>query len=279
MGTVGRFGVGGQKIRPFARGRLSSHEAAVKWHYTKEYVPPEDTADYFVPSFAILRHIHRNEEDYWMNVGSSISRVLGRKYEITPPDNIVIKSIEQKALIRKIKEAGERPAPEQMKNVVFSIRNELTDQLDKAPSPLEIGLGKLAVFGQNHNKLGFTVKGWRGWRAHYAKHDDDGQLTPIGALLIENEVAMDNIATAFPEMRFATSELSASPHITIARKKGGEIEDYDLRIIRERMNSLEIDNVALFGDPIISYKLAPESASQVQGIGHYWQSLVDVGYD
>jgi len=279
MGTVGRFGVGGQKVRPLPRGRLSLNQKAAKWHYVKDYSSQETAGNYFVPSFSILRHIHRNEEDYWLNVGYGISRVLGKKYQIHLPDDIVIKSIEQKALIHKIKESGERPTPEEMENVVYNIRDDLVSQLDKAPSPLEIGLGKLAVFGQNYNKLGFTIGGWRGWRAHYAEYDDCGEITSIGALLRENRAAMGNISTAFPEMQFSTSELSANPHITIASKKRGEIEDYELRNVQSRIDSLEIDDTALFGDPVISYKLAPDAPSRILGVGHYWESIVDVGCD
>lgn len=278
MGRVMGFGVGNQGFHPKARSALSPTSGA-RGNRRTQWTPynPEMTAHYFVPSFSIRRHLDQCEEEYWDDTTRNIGSILGRHFEVAKPENITIKSIEQKALIHKIRSTGQQPDPTAMRDVVFNIRDGLTNALEGAPEPLEIGLGRLAVFGRNNDKLGFTLEGWKGWRARYDDHEHSGELSALGALLVESQVAVGNIATAFPDMSFSLNEIATSPHITIARTKD-KIRDHELRRMQSQIDELDIQTV-LFGDPVINYKLAPDEASQTLGIRHSWSSLAELPMD
>jgi hypothetical protein len=271
------FGVGQQGYHPRARDGLS---AGPRRHKKQEWGMQETqmTEHFFVPSFSIRRHLHRGEEAYWTDASRQIGHLLGRQFEVAEPKDLTVKTIEQKALIHRIRQTGEQPTADMMRDLVFNIRDGLTSVLADAPDPIEVGLGKLAVFGRNQNKLGFTIDGWKGWRARYDDYDQLGQMSSLGALLVESQVAIGNIATAFPDMNLAVTDIANSPHVTIARTRE-KIHDYDLRKIQARIDKLDLDDVALFGDPVINYKLASNQDSQTLHIRHAWQSLAPMPAD
>lgn len=276
MGRLKGFGVGRQGFHPRARGSLSptsgarGHRKDGGGHYNQEM-----TSHYFVPSFSIRRHLDRLEEDEWRGATKQIGGILGRHFDVMPPADITIKTIEQKALIHKIRQSGQHPTAEQMRETVFNIRDDLTNTLANAPDPITVGVGRLAVFGRNRNKLAFTLDGWKGWRARYDDHELTGEMSSLGALLVESRVAIGNIATSFPEMNFAVNDIATSPHITIA-STNDTIRDHELRRMQSQIDELEISTV-MFGDPIINYKLGPELDSQTLHVRHSWSSLVMTG--
>ncbi len=275
MGRLNGFGVGQQGYHPRARGSLSSVSGARP--HRKQFwgfMNPEVTSHYFVPSFSIRRHLHQSEEAYWMGTSKQIGGMLGHHFDVMLPKDVTVKTIEQKALIHKLRDSGEQPSSDAMRDLVFSIRDGLTNYLADSPDPLEFGLGKLAVFGRNRNKLAFTLDGWKGWRARYDDFDEMGKMSALGALLVESQVAVGNIGMAFPDMNFAVNDIAVSPHMTIARTKD-TIRDHELRRIQSQINELGIDSVTL-GDPVIGYKLAPQEESHIIPIRHAWESLAQM---
>ncbi len=263
------FGVGNQGFHPRARDNLRGDQRKQKsiWHNKEQAM----MANYFVPSFSIRRHVHRSDEAYWLGIQPKISRLLGRHFMITPPENIAIKSIEQKALIQTIRASNNQPTSEEMRDAVFNIRDGLTEALATAPDPLEMPLGRLAVFGRAKNKLGFEIAGWKGWRGRYALKAESGEMTPLGALVLENQVALGGIATALFDTNFAMNQVAANPHLTIATGKS-MIRDHELRRIQEDISALEISK-AYVGDPIIEFKPNIRADSEMFHIRHSYDSL------
>lgn len=266
------FGVGNQGFHPRARGTLSP-EARRGQARVYRASDPDATEQYFVPSFSIMRHLERHEERDWQAKSKQIGSLLGRYYEVMPPQNMVIKSIEQKGLISMMRNKAVSPSGDQMKDLVFNVRDGLTETLSRAPESLEFGLGRLAVFGKNQNKLAFTLQGWKGWRDRYGMEDMQGNISPLGALLLETQVATGAISTAFPDTSFALTDIATSPHLTIARSSHS-IKDHQLRDIQSRVDDLGIDYV-MVGDPVISYKLAPSVPSETVHIRHSWATLAE----
>src|SRR5690349_17516467 len=187
------FGASQQNFHPRARDTLQANKRQHRagfWGVTEE----EMTANYFVPSFSIRRHLYRSEEGRWQRAQKEIGNALGRHYQMMHPATIAVKSIEQQALIKKIRESGDQPSAAEMRDVAYNVRDGLTEALAAAPDPLEVGLGRLAVFGIKNNKLGFTVDGWKGWRARYSLFHNNGEMTAPGALMVENQIALGSLA-------------------------------------------------------------------------------------
>lgn len=275
-GKVGRFG---QVAHPRIRGSLSPISGSRR--YRGDHLPttnPEMAANYFVPSFSIRRHLDKSEEDYWGEKSRKIGGLLGRRFEVMGPDNLTIKTIEQKNLIHKIRCANIQPNAEEMHDLASGLQDSLNYALSSAPESMWVGLGNLAIFGRNKNKLAFTLKGWRGWRANYPDEKESGEglrtMSPLGALLLETQVAVGNIASTFPDADFSFNDLASSPHITIARSKD-TIHDYELRGLQAQINKLGIDSLE-FGDPVISYKPRPAEESQVFLVRHAWRTLAEM---
>lgn len=279
MTRYGKVGTFKQVAHPRIRGSLTPISGSRRYrgdHLTP--VNPEMTANYFVPSFSIRRHLDRSEEEYWEEKGHKIGGLLGRRFEVMQPENITIKTIEQKNLIHKIRASGEKPGAGEMREVATGLQDSLNYALASAPEAMYVGLGNLAVFGRNKNKLAFTLKGWRGWRANYPdeKVGDEGvrTMSPLGALLLETQVAVGSISSAFPDMNLPFNDLASSPHITIARSRD-RIHDYELRGLQGQINKLGIGALE-FGDPIISYKPAPTEDPEILLVRHAWQTLAEM---
>lgn len=267
------FGVGHQGFHPKARGALSpdaKQHGQLPWHMVKGW----DAEHYFVPSFSIRRHIHQSEEARWSGVQKQLSAMLGRHYEVMPPSSMAIKSIEQKALIEKIRQSGTHPTPDEMRDVVFNIRDDLTEALSASPDRLEVGLGRLAVFGRNHNKLALTISGWKGWHSRYALLDQSGEMSAVGALLIENRIALGGIVSALPDTSIAVNEIASNPHLTLACTNDS-IRDHELRKIERQVEDLDLSSVVV-GDPVISFKASPSEETKPFAIRHAWDSLAAI---
>lgn len=267
------FGVGSQGFHPRARGTLSP-EARRGQARAYRASDPEATEQYFVPSFSVMRHLERHEERDWQGISKQLGSILGRYFDVMPPEKMVIKSMEQKALINMMRAKSVNPSQDQMKDLVFNVRDGLTETLSRSPESLEFGLGRLAVFGRNQNKLAFTLQGWKGWRDRYGMEDVHGNISSLGALLLETQVATGAISTAFPETSFALSDIATSPHLTIARSRDS-IRDHELRRIQSQIDDLDISHV-MVGDPIISYKLGPHIPSETIHIRHSWATLAEI---
>lgn len=264
------FGVGQQGFHPRARGALpvdSKHRRMKFWGGGG----PESFDHYFVPSFSIRRHVHRSDEARWAGAQKQLSHIMGRHYTIMPPESMAIKSIEQKALIEKIRESNSRPTGDEMRDVVYNVRDGLTEALATSSDRLEVGLGRLAVFGRNHNKIGFTIDGWRGWRARYALTDEYGEMTTLGALLVENQIALGGITTALADTAVAVNDIASNPHLTIA-STNESIRDHELRKVQDAVGELQLNHVWV-GDPVISFRAAPDKDTETLYVRHAWDTL------
>lgn len=275
MGRFGKVGVFRQVGHPHIRGDLDpSH---TRLHPNKVVRLEDHRADeetYFVPSFSIRRHLHQSEEPLWEAEQKMLKGRLGRGFDMTPPQDVSLKIVEQHRLIKNIRAAGIRPEPEQVRDLAYSIRDNLTDLLSNARSPLQVPLGNFGRFGYKKNAVAYELDGWRGERAQYAHNDEEGFMDPFAVLLAERRLAVGAIALAFEGTELSTDGLAPSPHMTVARHKD-EIPDYRLREIRGELSDIALDEVEL-GDPVIGLKLYRDEPAVFIPIRHAWESLAHV---
>lgn len=253
MGRHAGFGVGQQGYHPRARGTLGFDKK--KGLEFQGMTGSDLTAQYFVPSFSIMRRLHESEMPRWAGIQKQLAKMLGRHFDVTTPAELAIKSLEQKSLIEKIRHSGAEPSAGEMRDAAYTIRDGLERVLTEVPEPLEVGLGRLAVFGRKKNKLGFVIDGWKGWKARYSLLNNEGELTAPGTLVMENQIAVGGIAQALPDTEFALNQISTTPHLTIARN-ADKIRGHELRRIQSQVDELEIESVFV-NDPVISFKSAP----------------------
>lgn len=270
-GMVGRFG---QVAHPRIRGALDpSHEQK---HYSKlarleDYRTDEET--YFVPSFSIRRHLHRDEELLWSTNQKLIQRRLGRTFTANAVDTISIKTVEQQKVVRNMRKAGIHPEPEQIRDIAYGIRDRLTDLLSNARSPLFVELGDISKIGYRESSLAYMIEGWKGDRAHYGENDEEGFMDTRAVLLAERQLAVGALALAYGEAGLDTTDLAPCPHVTIARTRSKDsIPDYRMRALQGELGDLAIDG-AYFGDPIISVRLHPGEPAETIPVKHAWDSL------
>ena len=272
MGRYGKVGMFRQVAHPRIRGALDpSHEQS---HYGKmprmeDYKADEET--YFVPSFSIRRHLHRSEEVVWDKNQQAVKSRLGRGFTTLSPEEITLKTLEQKRFIKAMREAGIHPEPEEIKDLAYSIRDTLAKRLSNAYSPLKVPLGDLGKFGAGDNALAYTVDGWRGDRANYGENDEDGYMDTRAVLLAERRLAVGALALAYGDEGLRTDNIVSSPHLTIARGKDA-IHEYQLRNIRGKLAGLAMDEVYL-GDPVIEVKLYRDMPAEPLYVNQTWDSL------
>jgi hypothetical protein len=275
MSKYNRLGLAGQVKHPYIRGKLSPNRRSERLGnagvtHLHEYTKTAD-GTYFVPSFSIRRHLHRSEELLWDTNQKLIQRRLGRGYVVTSASDIAIKSIEQHRMIKNMREAEIHPDPDEIRDIAYAIRDQLTNLLANAHSPLAIPLGSLAKFGYQDNALAHTIEGWRGDRANYGQNDDEGYLDTRAVLLAERQLAVGALALAYGEEGLDTEGLAPCPHVTIARAKDS-IPDYRLRGIQGELADLALEG-AYFGDPIISIKQYRDEPAETIYVKHAWDSL------
>jgi hypothetical protein len=221
--------------------------------------------------------LHRSEEPLWDAERKILRGRLGRGFETTPTQDVSLKIVEQHRLIKNIRAAGIRPEPEQMRDLAYSIRDDLTEVLSNARSPLEVPLGNFGKFGYKDDAIAYELDGWRGERAQYANNDDEGYMDPFAVLLAERRLAVGAIALAFEGSELSTDGLAPSPHLTVARHKE-TIPDYRLREIRGELADIALDEVRL-GDPVISLKLYRDEPAVSIPVRQTWESLAPVTDD
>jgi len=235
----------------------------------EDYRADEET--YFVPSFSIRRHLHRSEEVAWDENQRRVKRRLGRSFSTLSPEEITLKTIEQKRFIKNMREAGIHPAPEEIRDLAYSVRDALINRLTNAYSPLQVPLGQLGRFGAGDNALAYTIEGWHGDRANYGENDMDGYMDTRAVLLAERQLAVGALALAYGDEGLRTDNIVSSPHITIARAKEA-IPDHRMRNLRGGLADLAMEDVYL-GDPVIEVKLYREVPAEPIYVRHTWDSL------
>jgi hypothetical protein len=272
MGRCGRVGVFRQVAHPRIRGALDpSHEQrhVSKVARLEDYKADEET--YFVPSFSIRRHLHRDEGLLWETQQQLVGRRLGKGFTATPADRITLKVLEQQKLIRNMREAGIRPDPDEIRDIAYSIRDGLTNLLFNAHSPLNVPLGDFGKAGYRGESVAYEIMGWRGERANYGPNDNEGFMSTHAALLAERQLVVGALSYAYGEAGLNTDNLASSPHITVARANQ-EIPDYRVRSIRGELGDLAI-SAAAFGDPVIEVKMYPDMPAEPIYVKHAWDSL------
>ena len=273
MGKYISLGQTGQIKHPYIRGRLSSrHEASRGGKVIKieDYMRKTDET-YFVPSFSIRRHLDIHEESSWTATQQHLQRRLGRSFTVATPEDISIKAIEQHRFINNMHQAGIHPDPNEIRDIAYSIRDQLTNLLANAHSPLAIPFGNLARYGYKSNALAYSIEGWRGDRAHYGENDYDGYMDSLSVLQAERRLAVGALTLAYGEYGLDTDGIAPSPHATIARSKD-TIQDFELHGLRSKLAGIVLDG-ALFGDPVIDVKLYRDEPSEPIYVKHAWSSL------
>ena len=273
MGRYGKVGRFNQVMHPRIRGSLdpSGEQRRARVVRLQDYKTDEET--YFVPSFSIRRHLHRSEESAWNEQRRSLQRYLGRSFSTTPTDDVALKVVEQHRFIKNFREAGIRPDPEEIRDLAYSLRDQLTELLSNAHSPLDVPLGGLGRFGYKGNKLAYNIDGWRGDRAHYGENDDEAYMDTHSVLLEERRFALDAIASAFEGAGLQTDRIAPSPHLTIASTSNSEtIPDYRIRSLQKAFTGFAMEGV-LLGDPIITMRLHRGAPAESLYVRHAWDSL------
>lgn len=274
MTRYGRVGFFGQVAHPRIRGGLDP-TSGNKTHYNHSSRPEDFKTDeeemYFVPSFSIRRHLHNDEELLWNTNQRFVQRRLGRGFKALAPADITIKTIEQKRFIKAMRDAGVRPEPDEVRDLAYALRDDLTNMLANAHSPLNLPLGSFGRFGQGNNVVAYQIEGWHGDRAHYGENDSEGFMDDLAVVHAERKLAVGAIALAFSNMDFRAEDFISSPHVTIARGKG-EIPDDRMRSIRGELADVAIGAVD-FGDPVIEMKLYRDMPSESIYVKHAWESL------
>jgi hypothetical protein len=231
-----------------------------------------DENNYFVPSFSIRQHLHRDEEKRWEDHRRMLSRSLGRGFATTPVPDITLKTVEQHRFIKNMRQADIHPDPEEIRDLAYSIRDGLTDLLVNVRSPLPVPLGKFGRFGYRNNALAYEIEGWEGDRKHYGANDAEGYKDAHAVLLEMRQLSVGAIALAYQNSDLSVEGIAPNPHLTVARSNA-EIQDHDLRSLRGKLAGLALEDVEL-GDPVIQMKLYPDQAAETLYVKHAWQSLV-----
>lgn len=272
MSRYGKVGAFRQVAHPRIRGGLDpAHEQK---HYGKvtrleDYKADEET--YFVPSFSIRRHLHRSEEQNWEAHRHALARRLGRSFTTTAVDKITLKSLEQHRFIKNMRQAGIHPNPNEIRDLAYSVRDDLTNLLTNVRSPLPVPLADFGRFGYRKNALAYEIEGWRGDRANYGSNDLEGYRDAHAVLLEERRLAVGAVALAYQENGLQIDGLAPSPHLTIARSNE-EIPEYRMRGLNGKLADLAMGQV-LLGDPVIQMKLYRDQPAEIIPIKHSWDSL------
>lgn len=277
-------GVGKQETSHYSRDNLPANQEYWRKTNRRKIWTTEELVDAdgnpktskFIPSFAILRHLHQDDEARWGIIQSAFKADLGRNFTPYKPEQMTIKSIEQKSLINFLRKADSIPDPETTRGIAFNIRDSLTEALKNSPDPLTVSLGRVGVFGSSRRKIGLELDGWRGWSRRYALLDDEKNLTAPGALLVERQIAIGGISMAFDNLAFKANDLAGNPHLTIGTFRN-KVTESDIVRSQRLVNELGIDH-ALFGDPVISMKLSREEESIALLVRHAYDSLAVSDY-
>lgn len=231
----------------------------------------ETTAKYFVPSFSIRRHVSRNSEVQLRRMQRDVQRRLGGAFTVMAPEFLTVKVLEQKKWIERMRELDIRPSPDDMKDLAYEVRDGLTEILDFSPSPLSLPIGRLGVYGYREQALGLGIQGWKGYRARYASHDENGAMTAYGAIVAENQFCLESIEAAVGDDAFSVEGLAPTPHITIARRSDS-IRARELRNIESRLEDIIPASIEV-SDPIIELRTHPAGPSEMIYVRHSWESL------
>lgn len=273
MGKYVGLGPTGQVKHPHIRGRLpSGHQSGSGGRVIKIEDHMRETGEtYFVPSFSIRRHLDRREEPAWAASQKQLQRRLGRGFTVATPETISIKAIEQHRLIINMRRAGIHPDPEEIRDIAYSVRDQLTELLARAHSPLAVPLGSLARYGYKRNALAYNIDGWRGDRAHYGEVGYDGNMDSLAVLQAERRLAVGALTLAYGEDGLDTDGIASTPHATVARSQD-VIQEFKLHDLRTGLADVVLDR-AYFGDPVIDVKLYQDQPSEPIYVKHAWSSL------
>lgn len=220
---------------------------------------------FFIPAYAIRRSVDLEDPES-VRIAQVAKRLLGSRFHIYPPADLSVTSIARGKMIEKLREARVHPSAHEMTELALHTRDGFQDMLKDHPPTLSFPLGRLMVFGDRRDKLGFALLGWKGYRARYAAQDEMGEPLPLGTIVRENQFAVGAVTAAMADVPAFNSEgLVRTPHLTIASKPGG-IRKHELRAIQDRFDHeadlrSDFPIEAQLQDPII-YLRAEQTPSQ-----------------
>lgn len=175
-----------------------------------------------------------------------------RHISVLPPEDWSLTIIEKGKLSEQLQIADVVPDRRQMWRLAGVLRQALRVALKDDAEALALPLGVADRFGPSDLKpaVGLTPAGWKGRRARYALHDDEGNRMPLGSLVEENQVCVGAITEALCIDPTAASEtLSKAPHISVLRNRKG-IRDHEFRVLGPLVEEVVPATVTL-GDPVI----------------------------
>jgi len=185
---------------------------------------------------------------------------LSRHYRVTPIGRLVMTAVEEREVVRTLRESRVDPQPEEMTAVARNLRDSYRDMLKSKPRTLHVPLGGIFTFGAKNDKLSVVPSGWKGYKKHYARRGLDGSVLPIPLLTTEVDLAIGALANAFgdeesPNPVNVGPLQNKTPHITIAQKvNGGAITNSEFHAVREIIESIMPAEFVLF-DPAIYLRI------------------------
>lgn len=222
-------------------------------------VPQVGRGSNFIPSLSVVRYPAELDvvEAMRRRVGKSLK---GEGYWVTNADGLAIKALSQRRFIDLAREADASPKPSEMRDLAYSVRDDLAELLGDSPPGIAMPLGQVSRFGYKNNVLGVEPLGWKGHGARYAVHGEDGSVHPVGILAAEGQLTMDALTIYMGKVapEFEATELATTPHLSICRRRT-EIQDHDLRRARTMLEG-EVEAEILLGDPVIYFRPTPDKA-------------------
>lgn len=291
---LGKFG---QIKHPHIRGGLSpNHHNAESGRVVEldEWIHPETDENYFVPSFSVRRHLHRDAEDVWIDHQKEVKKRIGSSYKVIEPEEVAIKMFEQRALIRGMKIANIHPEVEDIDRLARGLADQLTKMLAHASSPLAVPLGRFAMFGPQDrpSSLAYEIAGWRGDRPKYGGRalgsvaramnecvgydTDPVGMSPLAVLQAERELIVNAATEGYGDQGLRAENLVVTPHVSFARprKFTHEARRHDLYA---SLSDIALDGT-LFADPIIEVSLERGLPPEQVHVAHSYSGLGDREY-
>lgn len=292
MAKHSRLGVHGTTYVRNRRGDLhSQHRNAEVGTVVKpeEWVNPETDENYFVPSFSVRRHLHRDAEDAWIEHQAAVKKRIGSSYKMVNPEEVSIKIFEQRALIRGMKLANIHPDPKEIKDLASGLGEQLRNLLLHVESPLEVPLGRLAMFGPQDRptSLAYEIAGWRGDKPNYGNYavgsvaramNDfigydmaENTMSPLAVIQAERRLVVGAATLAYGAQGLRAENMVVTPHVSFARPRKF-IQEFRRHDIFSSLSDIALDST-LFGDPIVEVHLEKGGPIEQITVAHSYSSL------
>lgn len=257
--------------RPLVRGNLYSNPRDRRHRSGHERGGMKASRNFFVPSFSVRRSVLATEEmkDFHSWLESYFKR---KPYEVTELGRMGLLLMEQKGFINLFHQADIQPEAVDVLAVAENMREGLRENLKSKPRNMPMLAGGIHRSGGD-NKIVISPRGWKGYRASYARRSEHGNLQFNSQLVQEANIVVGSVANGFRDglnSFGAISEIDArplaarTPHVAIGRKsRGGKISNDEIVDLEGNILERMPDSLSLF-DPVIHLKLQPGSTPVIE---------------